>query len=271
MGFKTMRGTSVGLLLLLLSGCRESSLERLRREGAIRVGYAVEAPYAFVRPDGTVTGIHPELTRRAARHLGIARVQFRQTRFGALLEDLEAGLVDVDASGLFITPGRQQRVLFTTVTAEVRASLLVASGNPLGLTGYPGLARHPTARVAVLEGSVEASLVQRLGVPSSRVLVVPDAQGGVTAVQSGLADALALSEPTLKWATRQAGASAEIVPDVVQPPGTEYPARFALAVRLDEVALANALNDALRVLAETAEYAELLEEFGFAPLAEAAR
>lgn len=126
---------ALAIACVALVGCREDTLARVRREGAIRIGYAVEAPYAFVTPGGQVTGVDPELARLVASQLGLGSVRFRQTRFGGLLDDLDAGLVDAVAAGLFITPERQRRVRFTTPTAEVRASLLVRAGNPLGLTG----------------------------------------------------------------------------------------------------------------------------------------
>jgi len=256
---------SLAIACVALIGCREDTLARVRREGAIRIGYSVEAPYAFVTPAGRVTGVDPELARLVAARLGLGPVRFRQTRFGGLLDDLDAGLVDAVATGLFVTPERERRVRFASPTAEVRASLLVAAGNPLGLTGYPALVAHPTARVAVLDGAVEGALLRRLGVPDARLVEVPDEQAGAAAVAHGLADALALSAPSLRWLVRaHPGDGVEEVRDVVQPPGPEYPARFAVAVRRDDAALAAAWSAALAAVAETPARAQLLEQFGFA-------
>lgn len=181
---------------------RDDSLERLRRAGVIRIGYAVEPPYAFVREDGSVTGEAPELARHIAARLEIPRVEWRQMEFDELIDALLAGRIDVIAAGMFITPERQHRVLFSVPTLRVRPALLVAKGNPGGITSYRQAAAVAGLRIAVLAGAVEGEILRRLGVTEDRLLVVPDALTGRQAVQTGLASALMLSEPTLRWMSR---------------------------------------------------------------------
>jgi polar amino acid transport system substrate-binding protein len=134
-----------------------------------------------------------------AARLGIPRVEWRLTEFGGLIEGLEAGRFDVIAAGMFITPGRQQRVAFSLPAFRVGPGLLVRKGNPLGLRSYADLLQNPQARVAVVSGSAEESQLLRLGCPGERLVRVPHALSGRAAVESGLADALALSAPTVRW------------------------------------------------------------------------
>ena len=66
--------TSLLLLLAVLtalaSACRpDRSLERLEAGEALKVGYAIEAPYAFVGERGEVTGESPELAKLIVRAL----------------------------------------------------------------------------------------------------------------------------------------------------------------------------------------------------------
>lgn len=98
---------AVGLVGLWL---RDDSLARVRSRGAIRIPYAVELSYAFLRPDGQVTGQDPEVARVIAAQLGINRVEWRPVEFGALINGLNAGHYDVVAAGIFVTQERQQRV-----------------------------------------------------------------------------------------------------------------------------------------------------------------
>jgi len=63
---------AAGVLIARLSG-GDDSLERLKRAGVIRVGYAVEAPHAFLAPGGRVTGQSPELARLVIARLGGGR------------------------------------------------------------------------------------------------------------------------------------------------------------------------------------------------------
>lgn len=119
--------------------------------------------------------------------------------------------------------------------------------------------------MAVLDGAVEGELLRCLGVPATRLVVVPDEQAGAAAVAHGLADALALSAPSLRWLVRaHPRDGVEEARDVVQPPGPEYPARFALAVRRDDATLADAWSAAQAAVAATPARAQLLEQFGFA-------
>ncbi|MGN2393329.1 hypothetical protein ACTFO6_17800, partial [Pelomicrobium sp. G1] len=64
--------------VLLLAGCSDpspsgdgSTLERARREGSIRIGFADEAPFAYLDTQrGRVTGEAPEVARVILRRLG---------------------------------------------------------------------------------------------------------------------------------------------------------------------------------------------------------
>ena len=181
----------------------DRSLDRILERGFIRIGYAVEAPYAFLSPTGAVTGESPELAKYVVRQLGIPDIRWVQTEFGSLVSSLALNRFDVIAAGMFITPERAERVRFSTPTFRVTEGLLVAKGNPLGLHSYDKIRELTTGMVAVLGGAVEESLLWDAGVPSSRLLIVPDALTGRVAVESGEAVALALTEPTIRWMARQ--------------------------------------------------------------------
>ena len=115
---------------------RDRSLERYRAAGVIRIGYAVEAPFAFSAAGGQVTGESPEMAKSVGRHLGIERIEWRQTEFNALISELENGFIDVIAAGMFITAQRAKRVSFSEPTFHVLQALLVSRGNPKKLHSY---------------------------------------------------------------------------------------------------------------------------------------
>ncbi|MBV9773809.1 MAG: transporter substrate-binding domain-containing protein, partial [Gemmatimonadetes bacterium] len=73
----------------------ESSLERIRREGVVRIGYAPEPPFAFRTADGRVTGESPEIARAVFRRLGVTRIRWVQTEFRSLIPELKTGRFDV--------------------------------------------------------------------------------------------------------------------------------------------------------------------------------
>ncbi len=247
---------------------RDRSLEAVRQAGVLRVGYAVEAPHAFLDAAGEVTGLSPELARIIARRLGVERVQWRLAEFGALLAELEEGRVDVVAAGMFITPQRARRVAFSEPVFHVRQALLVARGNPLNLHSYQDVQKSQKARIAVLSGSVEQAMLSALGLSGRRLVLVPDAQSGVAAVASGEADGLALSSPTLVWLCASGEADrAELARPFVQPP-TVFSGRSgygAFALRKGEGELLRAWNAAQAEVLAGPEYPRLMAAFGFQP------
>src|SRR5690606_14906871 len=76
-------------LFTLLFPFRDDSLARVQEKG-IRVGYAVEAPYAFLTTAGEPTGEAPEMVRVVAEQLEIAPILWRQVEFDSLIDELEA-------------------------------------------------------------------------------------------------------------------------------------------------------------------------------------
>lgn len=243
-----------------------SALTEARAAGVLRIGYAVEAPYAILTPEGEVSGESPEIARIIAARLGIPRVEWRLDEFSDLVDGLETRRFDVIAAGMFITPERQQRVLFSAPTFRVGPGLLVRKGNPLRLHSYADLLAHPNARVAALNGSVEAARLRQLGCPEQRLLHVPDAFSGRAAVESGKADALTLSAPTVRWMAQGPGAGAM---DVAEPfddasnPSAPAVAFGAFVFRRDEAALCRAWNAELTRFLGGEEHRRILSRFGF--------
>lgn len=266
----TQRRSIVFILLALaisalgyyLFSFRDDSLSRLQHEGAIRVGYAVEPPYAFLTSGGEVTGESPEIARKIAAGLAIARVEWRQMEFSSLIDALEAGRVDVIAAGMFITEERARRVRFSLPTIHVRPGLLVALGNPKGIRSLRQTANDKGLRIAVLAGAVEEQLLRHMGVSDGRLVVSPDAGTGRRAVESGLADVLVLSEPTVAWmATRESLGRTERLAA-----GSADPAygQVAFAFRQSDAALAEAWNQGLAAYLGSSEHRALLARLGLA-------
>lgn len=219
---------------------RDGSLNRVRSSGVLRVGYAVEAPYAWVTADGNVTGESPESARRIAARLGGLRIEWVQVPFAELIPSLRQRRFDMVAAGLFITEARARQVRFSDPTVRVVPALLVLQGNPRRVS--PVLdAAAAGPRVAVLDGSVEQTRLQALGLPPARLLVVPDAATGRVALAGGRADALALSLPTLQWMLQQLPGDFALLRDTAVPGAGD---RVGFAFHPDDAALQAAWNAA---------------------------
>ena len=157
---------------------------------------------------------------------------------------------------MFITPERAGRVRFSEPVFHVGQGLLVAPGNPLGLHSYQG-AVDEGGRVAVLTGSVEEALLKRMGLALPLLIPTPDAQTGRAAVEAGLADALALSSPSLRWMSIQEPlVRCRMAWPFEQPdPALTGPMGYgAFAFRPGEEALARAFDRAIRDILPGPEY-----------------
>lgn len=253
----------IGITLLAF---RDQSLERIRQADTIRIGYAVEAPFAFLLPGDLVTGESPELARAIVQRLGITHITWVQTDFDRLIPELEEGRFDVIAAGMFITPIRAEHVAFSQPTFHVEQSLLVQVGNPYGLHSYGQAASMPAVRIIVLDGSVEAYILQQSGIAADRLMITSEIRTGWVAVQSGLADGLALSAPTLRWIVEHNQLTTlELAEPFVQPASalTNRLGYGAFAFRLQDRQLRVAWNDAMRTLIGSPEHLRIIEPFGF--------
>jgi polar amino acid transport system substrate-binding protein len=242
-------------------GRGDRSLAVLRVAGRIRVGYAVERPYAFLRSDGQVDGESPALARLVATRLGIGHIDWVAADFDELIPALLAGRCDVVAAGLFVTKERARRVAFSRPTLHVPQGLLVRVGNPAGLRSYEQAVAAPRARLAAVAGSVEESWLRAAGLQEPRLLVVPDARTGEVAVASGLVEGLALSEPALRASLAERPGPLQLAQPFVQPAGARM-GYVAFAFRRGEGALLAAWDAALDELVGGPEHAALLARLG---------
>lgn len=254
-----LAGVLVAALLLTLNARRDRSLERVQQRGELRIGIAIEPPYALLQPDGTPGGESPAAAMAVARALGL-RATWVVTDFDRLIPELEAGRYDLIAAGLFVTPQRRQRVRFTRPTLQVRPGWLRHVGAAGRLGPYREAAQRRGLRLAVLRGSVEADLLATAAGPAGATLVlVPDARAGREAVATGRSDALALSMPTV--ATMAAGSSGRLVAEAADAPG-EPPELAALALRRGEEQLAQAADEALGRYLRSPAHIALLRDLG---------
>ena len=247
----------------------DDSLARARAGGVLRVGYALEAPFVLLQPEPAasapalrVSGESPEVLRAALARVGITRLEWLRADFGSLIHELESGRIDVIAAGMFITPARSQRVAFSLPSVALRTGLL----QPVDLLPItPSLAElqhFPQRRLAVLEGSVEAALARSSGFPEARLIAYPDAPSALDALKRGRVEALALSSVSLRYMQRNLPAGAyHLSPDVVP----DAPAGLAaFAVRSQDQALREALDQALAGFLGSAEHLALVAPFGIA-------
>lgn len=240
----------------------ESTTSRIARTGVMRVGYAWEPPYAFRDASGRVTGESPEVARAVLTGLGIRDIEWLQTDFGMLIPELRAGRFDLIAAGMFINPAREALVRFSRPSVCIEPGLLVRRGNPLYLHRLEDIAAHPGARLAVLAGAVEAEDAVRAGIPAQRILSFPNPELAVTGIEQGLADALALSGPSVQRLARTLSSMERAVPFEGQ---TGFAECAAFAFRRQDGDLRDRFNHELDSFLGTAAHLTLVAALASPP------
>ncbi len=244
-------GLGFALALYALSPGHSSIDQRLQRGYPLRVGYALEAPYAYMDSEGELRGESVDVLQHVLYRLGIDAVQHVRLDFGSLLEELEAGRIDLIAGGLFITPERERRVRFTRPTATVGPALLLRDPPPVA--GEP-------IRLAVIEGSVEAADPGQFVLGEHSILRLPDARTAMAALSLGEADALALSAPSLRWMAQNWSSGGALTLQLIDTPRRGYPA-FALAHA--EAGFTARLDAALAAYLGSPEHLRAVAAYGF--------
>ena len=266
LGLALLAAASIGFWWFTAPSPREGTLARIEREGVIRVGYAVEAPYAFLDARGELTGEEVEVARMVVKNLAIPRIEWRQTEFGSLIPQLEEGRFDAIVAGMYITPERARRVKFSEPTFRVREALLVRTGNPHRLHAYEDVRKDTRLKIAAVDGSIEESMILGAGVPEAQILIVPDALTGRVAVESGLAAGLALSSPAIHFMARQNALGLTEVAEPFEqrgPTGRGRESFGAVAFRTGDGDLCGAWNRQLKAIVGSEAHRRLMAQFGF--------
>jgi polar amino acid transport system substrate-binding protein len=242
------------------------TLQRIRAAGVVRVGFANEAPFAYVdTKTGRLTGEAPELARLIFRQLGVPEIQGVLTEFGSLIPALKAGRFDVIAAGMYITPQRCQEILFSNPTYAIGEAFIVAKGNPLGLHGYEDLLATPAARLGIVTGAIQLQYARAVGIPDERIVIFPGAPAAVDGVAAGRASAYAGTALTVNDVLSKTSAPLErAMPfeDLVLD-GKVIKGHGAFGFRKRDGAFRDAFNSVLTGTIGTPIHAELVAPFGF--------
>jgi len=251
-------------------GEHANALERVRETSTIRIAYANEEPYGYTDESGAVTGEAPEIAKAIFERMGIENVEATTVDFGSLVPGLQAGRYDVIAAGMYITPTRAEKVLFTDPTYRIGEGFLVQEGNPKDLHSYEDVREHDEATLGVVGGTVEQGYASDIGIPDARVKVFQNNPTAAQAVINGQVDAFAGTALTIQTIADKLGedSGAEIAQPFTDPviDGEEKVGYGAFAFRKADQALRDAFNKELRGFLGSEEHAALVTPFGFGEL-----
>ena len=229
----------------------------------IRIGYAVEAPYAYLNAQNQVVGESPDIAKKMADCVGIPSIEWRLTEFSRLIPELNDGTIDIIASGMFVTPARMQQVDFSYVTFHVSESLLIKAGNPKALHQLQSFIDNPALKIAVISRSIEAQMLHTMQIPSAQIVLVPDALTGNSAIETGEVDALMLSTPSILWMQKHQRQPHTELLTLSRLSQQVQHGQGAFAFRKQDKALQTAWNNCLKPFIGSAEHLALVKPHGF--------
>ncbi len=107
----------LSLILLLSSGmmvcsAQESMIEKVQKQGVIRVGMSTFVPWAMKDKKGSLTGFEIDVAKKLAGDMGV-EVEFVPTAWSGIIPALLTGKFDIIIGGMGITPKRNLKVNFT--------------------------------------------------------------------------------------------------------------------------------------------------------------
>ncbi len=263
---------AIGTLTLgLLAGCASgdtggntegmNTLEKAQEEGKITLAIASEQPYSWVE-DGEPTGATIAMHEEIFSNLGIDEIEVEEVAWDNLIPGLNAGRWDVVSAGMSILPDRCAEAAFSDPEIMYTTTLAVPAGNPKNLTDLDSVAAAGDVKLAVQSGAIEDGYAKELGITNT--VQVDSASAGLEAVQSGLADAFALTAVSLNWMTEDMDdlETTEAFVQVID--GVEQIGAGATVFRQDDTELLEAYNEELaKITGDEQAYLDLVEPFGF--------
>lgn len=266
---KTAFVAMVGALIIagVAGAAAETTLEKARTDGFIRVGFPNQVPYAYATEEGKLTGADAELARMVVERMGIKVMDGVLTEFASLIPGLKAGRFDV-VLAMFVNPKRCAEIAFAEPIYGIGQALVVKQGNPKKIMSYDDLVSREDVQFAIMSGAVQGIYAKKLNIPEARVLSFPDGPSAVAAVGTGRADAFGISSLSARRLVEAAGSGAgvEIVSGFKDPVIDGKPARGygAFGFRKADEDLLAEFNRALKEILGSPEHIATIKEFGFA-------
>lgn len=243
-----------------------SALSTVKETGKIRVGYANEAPFAFMdSSSGRLTGEAPEVLRHVMKQLGVSEIEGVLTEFGSLIPGLQANRFDVIAAGMYITPERCKQVVFSNPTYGIGSAFIVAEGNPKSLHSFEDVAGKTDARLGVVVGAIESDYAKASGVTDDQIVVFPDAASAMAGVVGNRVDAYAATALTVNDLLAKRSTGVERAEPFTDPviDGKEQRGYGAFAFRQDDTDLRDAFNEQLASYLGSEAHLAVVKPFGF--------
>ena len=169
-----------------------STLATIQKQGALRVGVAVNAPWVMRDKSGQWVGLEVAYVRQLAKDMRW-KIELVPTTWASAIDDLRDGHFDVLASGLSVTPQRALLLKYSESYGSFSLGLVV-NRKALGTDDLQALETGSEHRMGVLSGTVTAATTKTwLG--NSEVVEISDESQALKDVRNGKLDGLLAEQP----------------------------------------------------------------------------
>ena len=244
----------------------ETTLERIKKQGYVRMGFANETPFSFATPEGTLAGIDVEIITHVVNKMGVKEIDGGLTTFGGLIPGLAAKRFDIVSSAIYIKPDRCKQVAFAEPLYILGDAIIVTKGNPKKLHSYADVAKNSALKIGYPTGGTGVSdNAKAMGVKDDQLIGFPDGPSGFAAVKAGRIDGYATTAMVGETQLRELKDPSVERADPFEQPMADGKIRYGIAsfaVRLEDKDLLDEMNKHLKALMGTPEYLAILSKHG---------
>jgi len=206
----------------------------------LKVGVSGDYPPLVYRQDGRIVGIEADNAKAIGDVLG-QEMHLVEMPFEELIPALQAGKIDVIMAGLSVTPERSKKVTFTEPYMEI-GQMAILSTNKVGQFSQPWSIYQEGVRIGVEPGTTGSAFAEEK-LTDARISFYANSAEAFAALRRDEIDLYIHDAPT-SWQLATSPNNSDLI-SLYKPLTNE---QLAWAVRKDDLALAEALNSALRTL-----------------------
>jgi len=226
-----------------------TTMAELRDAGTITIGTKFTQPlFGLEGPDGKPEGFDVEIGKIIAKHLGIDEdaIEWTNTVSANREPFLQSGEVDLVIATYTINDTRKQVVSFAGPYYEAGQDILVAAGNPEGITGVEWFEENPDATVCTVSGSTSLVNIQEY---TTNVLEAADYADCLEPLRTGAAVAVTTDNVILAGLAAQNEGEFEVLGETF----TAEP--YGIGLALDDTEFRTWINDVLEASYEDGSWA----------------
>ncbi len=230
-----------------------TTMAALAEAGTITIGTKFDQPlFGLVGPDGTPEGFDVEIGKIIAQNLGIdaGDIVWTETVSANREPFIQSGEVDIVIATYTINDKRKEVISFAGPYYEAGQDILVAAGNPEGITGPDWFTENPDKTVCTVSGSTSLANIQEY---TSNVLEAAGYADCLEPLRTGAAVAVTTDNVILAGLAYNNDPEFEVLGD----PFTAEP--YGIGLALDDTEFRSWINDVLEQAYEDGSWAAAWE------------